>query len=648
MDHLLALSLLFLCASVSASTLESTRSYQICGAADPEIPSFPSILCPSNNSYTRTTLSVDIGGPAGFAEIRNVGYDGNRTRPGAESTTCDGPFCIPVTYTTIQWSFARASAQWSLNPMGFAIPYDYVIQNTTQDYNGTRCRFDQVPNQLCVSNQTCNVTDLEVCAACESYGIQPVLLDDGSGQCGIGEPLCYEMCCANANLTAANSYQIGRVNPQCQVFQAIGPPIFSSTLNVRVQTADFDETLKIEGGLGERIFGFENDLRGFMRETTANPSLFEIPNSVTHGYFVFCDSIDGNVYNSTSSASIPLLCGPYPGDRWFYIPPSKTAVYGLGAHQYGESDFDVLQDLANLGCANESIFELSIPGHIPNTNPFDPTSDFESPSPCTIFTMFADDDARASYWLPPGFGDPGIHWSIDGCVVTVNVAVGSKYVPDAFLIDVDIPTSIMAYGPIESPGYVDEDLSRCYTSGTNAQDPDLIPGFLAPMICNPPVANPSLARDQTYTVQYDCDPAVELERSSDTIVVSNNQCRSTLVEYNISVSKINTAKRFCNIYVNPGLKNPYPVMCQYGFVVPTPAGSCSVFSFGCNFRGEDDGAWYRCIPFWILLAVVLGVLGVLIWYGVTKSEREKLDRRRRSQVDSQQDDELSRGLLQSQ
>jgi hypothetical protein len=340
---------------------------------------------------------------------------------------------------------------------------------------------------------------------------------------------------------------------------------------------------------------------------------------------VVCDGDDGSVYGSGTTLDDPPTCDAGVGARWFYIPPGKTGVYGLGAHQYGESAFDVLQDMATAGCANESDFTTLVPGQRPNLNPDDPTSDYESPSPCTVLGMIVASDPRASYWLPPGYATRD--WRVEGGIASVDVNVGSKMVRDAFIVDVDIPTLIMSYGDEISPGYVDDDLSRCYTNGVNVNDTSLIPGFLSPMVCNPPVGTGGIAQDQTYTLQYDCDPAVKLARTSDTLVVRNNQCKSTNVAYNISTSAINSASRVCNIVLSPALEDPYPVMCQFGVVVPTGDKSCSIWSFGCNFKGKNGGAVYRCVPFWIILAVVLGVVAVLIWYGVTKGQKEEAKQR---------------------
>ncbi len=612
---------------IDAAALQSTRSFRTCGNSDPETPRFSLSMCPSSHSYTRATVSVDIGGAGGAANISMVGTTANRTRPGPESDACEGPFCVPVRRTLVEWSFLGARAQWSLNPLGIAIPFSYMMRNETVLLNDTRCQYDQVPDFDTGTDPLCGFgPDPESCSDdidCYSYEIAPT-----ADHSTFGNPKCPELCCFignETNATEAVAYRVAITTPMCQLYQAVGPPMLNATIRVRVHNSSYNRLMNITGGIDQRVYGFQNDVRGFMRLTAANPSQFNLPVNIAQGYFVVCDSADLEVYGSTDSLGDPPTCATDLGSRWFYIPPGKTAVYGLGAHQYGESPFDVLQDMATLGCANETDFESQVPGIKPNANPFDPTSDFESPSPCTVLAMITTGDPRSIYWLPPDYGTKD--WQIDGAIVSVDIGIGNKFIEDAFIADIDIPTLIMPYSDEISPGYVDESLSRCYTNGVNEDDTSLIPGFLSPMICNPPVSGSATAQDQTYTVNYQCDPAVILARTSDTIVVRNNQCKSTNVAYNISTSDINSASRVCNINLVPGLTDPYPVQCVFGRVVPTPAGSCSVFSFGCNFKGENGGAWYRCIPFWILLAVVLAAIGVIIWAAVTKTEKARMQER---------------------
>ena len=625
---------------VNGASLQSTRSYRACGSSDPETPRFGLGLCPSDHAYTRATVSVDVGN-VGTVNISIVGTDTNRTRPGNESTACLGPFCIVVPNTRLTWSFLGARAQWSLNPVGFSIPYSYVVKNVTALLDGPGCTFEGVPDQLCATNATCDFGPPGDCSddpACNGYGIATGDVDDGAGMCGIGAPLCYELCCSTGNttnVTETTIYQAAMTLPMCQVYQAVGPPMFSSTINARVQNAAYNRNVNITGGIGQRVYGYQNDLRGFMRMTMATPSIFNLPTTISQGYFVVCDSLAGNVFNSTTTLADPPTCDTGLGMRWFYIPPGKTLAYGLGAHQYGESPLDVLQDMATLGCDNQTEFDLVVPGMRPNLNPNDPTSDYESPSPCTVLSMIDTGDPRSTYWLPPNYDTRD--WQIANGILSVNVNVGSKKIADAFIVDVDIPTLIMPYEEEISPGYVDETLSRCYLNGKNEDDPSLIPGFLSPMICNPPVVGSTPAREQTYTVVYDCDPAVKLARPSDTVTMSNNQCKATNVAYNISASAINSAERVCNIVLTPGLTDPYPVQCHFGAVVPTPAKHCSVWSFGCNFKGENGGAWYRCIPFWIILAVVAAGVALLIWYLVAKDKTEKANARLNEEVRSTND-----------
>lgn len=607
-----------------AATLQTTRSFRVCGNSDPEIPRFSIPVCPSSHAYTRATVSVDIGGSGGSANISMVGTTTNRTRPGSESTICEGPFCVPVTNTRVQWTFLNARAQWSLNPLGYAIPFSYMVMNTTVPINGSRCFYDHVPDLFTSADPLCDFgPSPSGCTSdtdCTAYAITPAV-----DHTTFGSPQCPELCCYIGdplNATDANSYQVAMTTPMCQLYQVVGPPMLNATINVHVRNAHYNRFMNITGGIDDRVYGFQNDLRGFMRLTAANPSTFNLPVNIAQGYFAVCDTPDLDVYGSSDSLSDPPTCATDIGSRWFYIPPAKTGVYGLGAHQYGESTFDVLQDMATLGCSNESIFDLVVPGMVPNTNPFDPTSDYENPSPCTILGMINDGDPRSVYWLPPGFGSSD--WQIDGAIVSVDIDTVNKYIEDAFIVDIDIPTLIMPYDDPISPGYVDESLSRCYTTGVNVNDTSLIPGFLSPMICNPPVTGSQTAQDQTYTVTYQCDPAVMLARTSDTIVVKNNQCKSTLVDYNISTDDINHANKVCNIVLSPGLDDPYPVQCAFGTTIPTGNGSCSLFAFGCNFNGENGGAWYRCIPFWIILAVVLAAVGLIIWYAVKKSDEVKL------------------------
>lgn len=607
-----------------AATLQSTRSHQTCGASDPEIPRFSMGICPSSHSYTRLTVSVDVGA-VGTANVSFVGTSSNRTRPGAESMTCEGPFCVPVPNTKITWSFVGARAQWSLAPLGYAIPYSYTLLNITTDANASECLYTHVPDQLCVNTSTCIVGTPEECTSdtdCAPYAYAPPPIDDGSGLCPIGTPLCYTLCCPIVNTTDAVVYQVATSTPLCRLYQPIGPPFFAATINVRVQNSAYNRVVNISGGIGERVYGFQNDLRGFMRLTIANPSTFNVPQTIGQGYVAICDSGDGEVYDSTTTLSDPPGCGDDLGDRWFYIPPGKTGVYGLGARQYGESAFDVLQDIVTSGCVNATD---AIPGLRPNTNPNDPTSDYESPSPCTVLGMIDSGDPRSMYWLPPQYDTRD--WRIQEGIMSVDLHVGGRVVPDAFTVDVDIPTLIMPYAADISPGYVDVPLSRCFTNGVNAGDPDLIPGFLSPIVCNPPVGTGATAQDQTYTLTYSCDPAVHLARTSDTVVVRNNQCVSTNVAYNISLDDINGADRVCNINLSPALSDPYAVLCQFGAVVSTASPHCSLWEFGCNFGGENGGAWYRCIPFWIILAATLTGIGLIVWLAVSHSQKKEQEQR---------------------
>jgi hypothetical protein len=390
--------------------------------------------------------------------------------------------------------------------------------------------------------------------------------------------------------------------------------------------------MHITGGIDENLQGFQDGLRGYIRRTIANPSVYGVHISVRQGYFVLCDSVDGDVWASSATASGTPDCADSLGEKWFYIPPTKTAVYGVGAHQYGQDVFGVLQDLATVGCDNQTLFAESIPGHIPNTDPNDPTSDYYNPSPCKILGMIASSSPYAKYWLPPGHGTTTT-WQIKGNILSADVSMASQMVDAAYLIDVDIPTNTMPYLDTISPGYVDDSLSRCYTYKPDDATPTVVPGFLAPMVCNPAVENPSDGRPQTYTLHYTCDPSVILARTTDTLTMSNGQCKATSVPYNISIDKINGADRACTVTVDPGLDNPYDVQCFFGAVIQPSSSSCSVIEFTCNFHGTDGGAWYRCIWLWIILGVVLLGTALLIWYSVRKSEKDRVRNSRKGTLD---------------
>lgn len=651
---MLHIVLALLVVSVHCGGLQETESYRSC-TGDPESPSFLSTNCPDSGAYTRAVLNVDIGRET-YSEIRFVSYppgnDGNATRDGRNSSQCPVGPCTEVPLTTLRYNFAGARAEWSLVPAGFSLPWSYGLHAANNTGVG-RCSLTGVTERYCSANSTCDLPATPInCTAsptCVDYGDILPSLDDVGATCGFAAPVCYELCCGNFT-----AYQVRRTEPQCRVFQAVGPPLFRAKVDVRVANENFDKTLRIAGGIGDRILGTvesgsDLELRGYMRKTVANPSVFDVPTSVSRGLFVFCDDTDGVAWNSGRTARNPPTCmmgDVAPFGRWYYIPPQKAAVYGVGSRQYGQDELGVLQDLAAEGCNATSNFTELVPGHTPNTNPGDPTSDFVRPSPCTVLGMIVGGDPRAQYWLPPGYGASGVNWRVDGSVLSVAVDTDGIVFPNAFQIDVDIPTETMGYRDTVTPGFVDEDVSACFTTGRVPNNTDVAEGFLAPVVCNPDADDPQ--NTQLYALRYQCASAVTLERQTDTITLAGGVCSELEVPLTIPVASINSASKVCNVFLDPAgdaaRPVPFHVQCAFGHVLGGSSSGCSVWEFGCNFRGESGGAWYRCVPFWIIFAVVLGAIAVLIWFAVTRSQRKQVDSRNQEEMQKLYEDRLISGF----
>lgn len=579
---------------VGAGGLVQTEAYRSCSAEN-ELPLFPLYRCPNDDSYTRFTVRTDIG-PQTKSNALFLGIPQNATRGPADSIACPDQICTVIQNITIFTQLLAARAQWPLLPTGLHMPYKYIL-NVVNASNDTQ----HVPTQFCGANDLCDAPSSPDPCNCTDYGTVPATIDEVGYTCPFADNLCYELSCDS------NAYRIQRLLPMCRVYQPAGPPLITTNISVTVSVSGVLLSFVVSGGLNERILGtYSNSgglmLRAFMRKTAADPRLLGTPRHFSRGFVVVCDDENGTSFNSTHTLQDPPGCGTGPGERWFYVSPDRTALYGWGAGQYGQDAYSVLQDLSDAGCDASPNFTAILD---------------RIPSPCDIIG-----DMDDSY-LPPLYNAGG--WNITGDTVSYDLDLSGITVSDAFEIDIDVPTFVLEYEGTVSPGYIDDSTSACYTAGSFENKPTIVPGQLRPVVCNPLTDDPPT--NQTYQLSYNCDPAVVLERTTDTVTVPNGACDVLVVDYNISESSINDANRICNVFLVPSgdgtRTDPYPISCQFGYALPGSDDDCSVWGFKCNFEGKSNGAWYRCVPFWIILAAALAGIAVLIWVAVTRSQKEK-------------------------